>query len=254
MTDNDRAAMAAKINALLSKTVENGATEAEAMMAMHKATELMSKYEFNLTGLEIESQGIDTLEIPMNKNSIHNFTGIKLAMSIAQLTETRVWRSFNPERIVFFGLKPDLIFAKWVYETLCNFCTQEADRWWKEPANYIPSTIIKSAAERTKIKVSFISGAITRISQTIDKEVRERKEARENKSRGASTGTALVAIGEVKKAAVDKAFANLGMKLKKAKSSKARYYEHASSSGYAAGAKASWTKPINNGGEVKRIK
>src|SRR3546814_7664627 len=43
-----------KIRALLRKTVENGATEAEAMAAASKAEELIAKYDVETTELDIK--------------------------------------------------------------------------------------------------------------------------------------------------------------------------------------------------------
>ena len=48
---------AAKIKALLGKTIENGATEAEAMAAAIKARELMDKYDIDLTTLDMKAEG-----------------------------------------------------------------------------------------------------------------------------------------------------------------------------------------------------
>ena len=50
--------IARKIEALLSKTVERGATEAEALGATRKAQELMAKYDIVLTDIEEEKDEI----------------------------------------------------------------------------------------------------------------------------------------------------------------------------------------------------
>lgn len=42
-----------RIRSLLEKTVENGCTEAEAMLAAEKAADLMAEYELTLTDIEL---------------------------------------------------------------------------------------------------------------------------------------------------------------------------------------------------------
>lgn len=48
MTTDKQQAIAARIRALLAKTTENGATDAEAMSAAEKARELMDRYQIDL--------------------------------------------------------------------------------------------------------------------------------------------------------------------------------------------------------------
>src|SRR5690554_1762073 len=57
-----------KIKALLAKTVDNGATEQEALMALNKANELMTEHyitEFDLK--DIEEAKLITIEVPLYK-------------------------------------------------------------------------------------------------------------------------------------------------------------------------------------------
>jgi len=252
MTETNRQAMAAKINSLLSKTVDNGATEEEAMAAMAKATELMTKYEFNMTQAQFESQGLDKVVIILGKNLVYNNAGWALAYWISKLTETKVWKQQQPGAIVFFGLKSDIAFAEWIYKTLCTWCSNEADHWWKSPLNYIPSSEI-TGAERAKLKVSFAAGATSRINKRMAEEIELRKTARRENNAG-QTGNALVVIEDVKKRIIEEGFAKTGMRLNKSSSGRRNYVDVAHRAGYVAGDNASWGKPVNGGGATLRIK
>lgn len=247
MTDN-RQAIAAKINALLSKTVDNGATEEEAMSAMAKATELMAKYEVNMTEAQLLAEEIGQIEIVWGNNVVYNNAAWGLCSAIAALTETRAWKSSQPARVVFFGFKKDIQFAKWLYENLSTWCSNEADKWWRSPLNYIPSSQI-TGGERSKLKVSFSKGATTRISARMFAEVASRKKERNVQQ---SNGTALMVIDEVKSKTINAKLAH--MKFRRASSGRKSYDERARDAGDAAGNNARWDKPINGTGSTLRLK
>lgn len=74
MNNEEKKAIKAKINALLAKNVENGATEAEANIALEKAQELMTKYMIAQSELEIKNTKCVKLEVPIypsNYSSLH---------------------------------------------------------------------------------------------------------------------------------------------------------------------------------------
>ena len=67
--NGDKDAIAHKIRSLLAKTVENGATEAEAMLAAEKARKIMDEHRLTQTDIEIEAEEIEdiTFERPRNQ-------------------------------------------------------------------------------------------------------------------------------------------------------------------------------------------
>lgn len=243
---DDRQGMAAKINALLSKTIENGATEEEAMLAMAKATELMAKYEFNMTSAQIEAQGLDRVTMDLG-TEVYNHASWHLATGIMKLAEVRAWREHESRKIVYFGLRPDIIFAKWVHENLSAFCEREATLWWKQPGNYRPAY---PAQLRAKLKMSFVAGCAARIVTRMYLEVEARKAARQNDQASKVPGTALVVIDQVKRQAIDKALAD--MKFSKAKNLKRNYDHEAKMAGSSAADRASWNKGVNSS-DTKRL-
>lgn len=251
MENLNRENIAAKIEALLSKTIENGATEAEAMLAMKKATDLMAKYEFNLTSVQLEAGGIDQIKIE-RVNSASYFAGLCLSSGISAIAEVRSWRNTNyagKTSIVYFGLKPDLIFAKWLHESLSEWCVKEANRWWKSPENFRNCNQI-TAAKRADLKKSFVIGCGRRITQRMI-EAAALRDAERQKDRSAySSGTSLVPVETLKKDIVKDAMNKAGIRLGAGKGVEARN-KNARSAGYVKGAEATWSKAVPQGSTLR---
>lgn len=245
MTDQpNRESIAAKIEALLSKTIENGATEAEAMLAMKKATDLMAKYEFNLTSVQLEAGGIDQIKIERNESAPF-FAGLCLSTGIAALAEVRCWKSTDRagnQSVVYFGLKPDLIFAKWLHESLSEWCVREANHWWKLPENFRPITRDFSSSKRAELKKSFVVGCGQRISQRMREAVEIRNRERNNE-RQKVPGTSLVPVETLKRDIVTAAMNKAGIRLDKGSALRVKM-AHAQQAGFAKGAEASWSKAV----------
>lgn len=252
MENVNRESIAAKINALLSKTIENGCSEAEAMLAMKKATDLMAKYEFNLTQAQLEAGGIDKVEI-YTKNSANYYAGLKINVAVSRLCEVKAWREtkWNGDKVMFyFGLKSDIQLAKWMHESLSEWMVKEAGRWWHLPENYIAHI---PAAKRSELKKSFVIGCGERITQRMLEEVEIRNQARQkDRMAAASPGTSLVPVETLKKEIVAKALFQAGIKLQPGKPVVGKH-EAARSAGYAKGDAASWNKPIG-GSATLRLK
>ena len=58
-----REKVASVVEALLAKTTENGATEAEAMAAAEKARELMDRYQIEPVRRGLEQEGVHKVSI-----------------------------------------------------------------------------------------------------------------------------------------------------------------------------------------------
>ena len=116
-----RAKVAARIRALLSKTVENGCTEAEALSAAALAADMLARHEMDLDEAELRATPFDeaTCAEP-------DAVGERLwrpAGSIARLTRCEWWRSgpgINPVRITFLGLAHEVEVAGY----LCAICAR----------------------------------------------------------------------------------------------------------------------------------
>lgn len=194
----DRAKLAARIRALLAKTVDNGCTEAEAIAAADLAKKLMDEYQLGLSDLEIEQEGVSQ-ERPDRQRSFYNLQS-RIANAVARFCECKVW--LERGHVVYFGLSSDAEFAKWLTAALESFCWMKADEYLK--ANKRPG---QSAAQSVKERTTFLLGCAVRLVERLNAE----SEARE-KTRSASTGRSLVVV---KNAIVTREFAKLGFRLRK---------------------------------------
>src|SRR5215472_5172358 len=103
MTTPQREALLTKIRALLSKTIENGATEAEAFAALAKARAMKDVYEVtdDELALTMEERAILVRE-PRDSTDPHKIKW-RLCASVAAFCECEVWRNRNG-LLVFCGL------------------------------------------------------------------------------------------------------------------------------------------------------
>lgn len=98
---------------LLNKTVENGATEAEAIAAMEKASEIMEKYELETTELELKEEGFEEWRVGDYSPQQAEFN---LFNHFADFYEVRMfWYRLPRNRrrtIALFGMTKDIDLAK----------------------------------------------------------------------------------------------------------------------------------------------
>jgi Protein of unknown function (DUF2786)/Phage integrase family len=105
-----------KIRALMSKTVNNGCTEHEALAALDKARALMDAYEVTETELQLTKAETAILRSePPGSRDPH---GIKtsIAVAVSKFCDCRVWKASTG--LVFCGLPADVRFATWLLDTL----------------------------------------------------------------------------------------------------------------------------------------
>lgn len=110
-------AMAAKVRALLAKTIENGASEEEAVAAAVKARELMDKYDVDVTAEDVRAEQLvewvwDTCTADQKVIA----TETNLWDAVRKFTETEAWE--RDGHVVYMGLEGDVIFARWLIHTL----------------------------------------------------------------------------------------------------------------------------------------
>jgi hypothetical protein len=95
MAATERQEIAAKVRALLAKTVDQGCTEQEAIAAAAKAKELMDRYQVDLSEIELEEEGFvqDYAEGPeQRKLNVQDLIG----WDIARYCEVESWKSNIP--------------------------------------------------------------------------------------------------------------------------------------------------------------
>jgi hypothetical protein len=230
----DRKSIAARIRALLSKTVDKGCTEQEALAAAAKAKELMDRYQVDLSETELEDEGFAKGTAESAENRRFNAQDW-IVNAIAAYCDVKCWRTqvgSRKWRYVFFGLRSDVEFANWLLKGLEAFIWQKADEFG---GLYLD-------------KRNFAMGCANRISQRLREEV----SARKAKTQTMSSGRELVVV---KQEIVQREFNKLGLRLR---SGASRSYVSGGSSaaraaGYAAGNGASFGRPVSAGRSTLRI-
>lgn len=108
------------IKALLAKTVENGATDHEALAAAEKARELMAKYDLDLDEVERERMANEAFVNRRPRTSVADI----IAPGVARYTLTRCWTQ-NGAR-TFSGRTSDVLFGTWLLDALDGFVNRKA--------------------------------------------------------------------------------------------------------------------------------
>lgn len=242
---NTKIELAAKIRALLAKTVDNGCTEAEAMSAASKAKQLMDEYQIDLDEAGLEAEGFvrGTAEgAEKRKLNAQDW----LANAISEYCEVKSWRTAvggfysgrAKYRYVFFGLRSDVEFANWLLKALEAFCWQRADDY-----------AVQTGEGDYLSKRNFVMGCASRISQRL----REQVAARKVQNQHTATGKSLVIV---KSAMVKREFDKLGLRLRTASRSggyRSGGSAGAHAAGRAAGDRASFGRPVNGGSAPKML-
>jgi hypothetical protein len=125
-----------RIQGLGSKTMDNGCTEAEALLAAAKVAELLDRYDLSLTDVEIRDAECEQREYETYRKKRVPLDGCIGA--IADFCDCRVWREKNQvgeARYVFFGLRSDIEVAHYLTEVIDNAVRFELGRY-KMSAGY----------------------------------------------------------------------------------------------------------------------
>jgi hypothetical protein len=239
MTVN-REKVARIIQALLSKTTENGATEAEAMAAAEKARDLMDRYQIEAGNAGLEEEGAFKVTV---KRGHYKTLVLKdrLARAVAEFCDCKVWVMKRQDELHYFGLRSDADFAAWLTATLDQFMINSVQK-------FILSQPRMEARLRWEAEKAFVFGACNRINERLVQLTKERRASRQTSGDGRS-------LVVVKNAIVQREFAKLGMKLRSASGSRAMVKDNgAYGAGRAAGDRASFGRPVNGpGGSVAMI-
>jgi hypothetical protein len=164
--DNDR--IKAKIKALLSKTVDNGASEQEMESALKKANELMLQNfisEHDLKDFAIIEKCV-LKEVPLIK------TGYDMTIfyaSLARLFDCEYY--YNKRRIAFFGFDQDTEFCAYFYNVIVKTCLKEKNVYVKSEH----FQLMKSMYHGRTLSSSFIKGFLCSISDKMQIMYKERK-------------------------------------------------------------------------------
>jgi hypothetical protein len=237
MTTN-RDGLIEKVKALLSKTVDNGCTEEEALAALDKAHALMDAYEVTGADLQLTKEETAILRSePPDSLDPHNIKWYLMG-SVAEFCNCKVWqkRRRDTKVVEFCGLPSDARLATWLLDTLAAFVQAEL-------ARHLMDTL-PPRGERRKVINGFVEGCCDRISYRL-KALRAQSAAA-----ATSNGRELVLV---KNAAVDAKMKECGIKVTGCclggQTSDAGYQ-----AGHSAGNRASFGRPVTGAGATLRIK
>jgi hypothetical protein len=239
--------VAARIKALLSKTTDNGCTEAEAMSAAEKARELMDRYNIDRGEVGMEEEGVYAAKSPLSKFKSLCIREL-LASRIASFCDCRAWFTRGGVgTLTFFGLRSDADFAVWLSENLDQFVQRAAIEYMaRQPRAKRGPDLLDALAdihpldarELWEREKGFVLGAVGRINERL-------RELEQLRRTGAGTGRSLVVV---KSAMVEREFIKLGMNLRPGRGTSVSSRDGgARAAGYAAGNQASFGRPINGG-------
>jgi hypothetical protein len=235
----DRSEVAARVRALLAKTVERGCTEHEALAAATKAFELINKHQLDMSAIELESEGVIRGLAEKAETRKLNVQS-RLVAAVAEFCEVRGWLETEQRgqhsRVMFFGLKSDVEFANWLLRALERFVWQHADEY-----------ALKSGESDYLSKRNFCIACCERVNERLRHEVMLRR----LKQAPTSSRKSLMIV---KRALVEREFEKLGIHLAM------RSYccggggsANATQAGRAAGDRAGFGRPVHGGGKPKAI-
>jgi hypothetical protein len=159
MTSDARKKMLDKVKAILSKTMENGCTEEEAMAALAKARELMATYEIDEAELNQFEQEASKLHKTGNSDPYDIKNG--LCVPVAKFCRCQGFNgAVNKWGITFVGFESDVIFATWLLDTLQRFIMRALRDFQKQRA-------VKGIPNSNYTSASFVIGCTARIAEKL---------------------------------------------------------------------------------------
>jgi hypothetical protein len=224
----------ARIQALRSKTVENGCTEQEAMAAAAKVAELLDQYDLSLTDVEIRREICERAEYETWRKKSIPLDGCIPA--IADFADCRVWQERNPFgecRYVFFGRQADVTVAHYLCDLIDRSMMIELARF-----KVTPGYLRYRPADRRTVSNSFLHG----MASSVATKLRTMKAQRDEVHR--ATGRDLVLV---KAAIVDQELAKLGISFTKRRTGRRTIAKDAFASGRIAGKKVAINPGIGSG-------
>lgn len=170
-------AIKAKISALLSKTVENGCTEAEMLSAMTKARALMEQHGLTEDQLKVETDKM-SIEQFQAKRKFGLDIGMRLTNRLAKYCDVIAWftgGTKNPEYHVY-GTKADKEFFAHLVAALGDYVDRAGTDYSKAQVRKAIELGVKpSMAQSIEYYNSFTYGATVRINERLAEEIEKRK-------------------------------------------------------------------------------
>jgi hypothetical protein len=233
----DRNSIIEKIRALLSKTVENGCTEAEMLAALDRAAAMQDAYE--VTDEELQLTRDEKLALhadPEDATDPHRLKW-RLSWGVRTFCGVEIYRKSGEGGYRFIGQPSDVELARWLLDTLADFVF-----------NALYEHLIGCLApknERRTITRSFVESCCSRINERLIELVERSKQAQ------TSNGRELVLV---KGAAIKAFMKDNGIRLStQCCGGRGNVDEAASAAGRAAGDRATFGRPVSGSAGVLRL-
>jgi hypothetical protein len=233
----DRNAIIEKIKALLSKTTANGATEAEMLSALDKASAMMDTYQITDADLQLAKDEAVTLNAePPDTKDPHSIKW-RLTHAVSRFCGVQIFRNRHETGLQCIGMPSDVQFAMWLLDSLADFVF-----------GALYEHLIGCCAppsERRVVMRSFVEACCECISNRLLELIERSKEAR------TSNGRELIVI---KDAAIKAFMKEQGIRLRMCSGySPSNFNTAARAAGRAAGDRATFGRPVTGAAGVLRI-
>ncbi len=217
-----------RLQALRAKTTHNGCTEEEALAAAAKVAELLDRHDLSLSDLEIREEQCEQSVLETHRKQRQPISACVPA--IAEYCDCKVWREKDPDgriRYVFFGLRPGIEMAHYVYDVISIAMHTAWDHYVRT------QRFIRYGQDE---KGSFLFGMAVSIADKLIAMKSQRDEATRR-----TTGRDLVVV---RHAIVDAEFAKLDLNLRRGRASGKRVAAGAFEAGKIAGQAVSLHRKI----------
>ena len=171
----DRNSIIDKIKALLAKTTANGATEAEMLSALDKASAMMDAYD--ITDADVREAKDEAAMLHAEPPDLKDPHSLKwrLSYGVAQFCGVQIFRSRHQTGLKCIGMPSDVQFAMWLLDTLADFV-------FAELYAHLIGCLAPQKERRTIIR-SFTEACCNQINDRLCSLVEQSKTARTGKGR-----------------------------------------------------------------------
>jgi hypothetical protein len=233
----DRNSIIEKIKALLAKTVENGATEAEMLSALDKAAALKDAYDISDADVQIAKDEAAILHADAPDLKDPHQIKWRLCGGVSAFCNVLIYRSTGETGLKCIGLLSDVQFAMWLLDSLADFVFTELY------AHLIGCLAPQS--ERRVVMRSFTEACCEKISERLVELIERSKAAR------TANGRELVIVQD---AAIKAFMKDHDINLRSCRvGGSANVDAAARAAGHAAGDRASFGRPVSGPVGVLRL-
>jgi hypothetical protein len=198
--DAKLASLIQRIQALRSKTVEQGCTEQEALAAAAKVAELLDRYGLSLSELDLRQQTCEGVGIETSRRRIGPID--ECIPMVAAFFDCRVWSEKTTAgflRHVFFGLPADVEAAHYLYDLIEATFLTETERFKREKL-YAELYPTERRTGTNSFQIGLADGVIRKL-----KAIRQERETAMRRSGGRD-------LVPIKASVVDDELARLGIR------------------------------------------